>query len=47
MHTVFWFEDLKGRYQSEDLSVGGKILDLREIRCERVGWMHPAEDREE
>jgi hypothetical protein len=26
MHTIFWFEDMKGREHSEDLGVDGEII---------------------
>jgi expansin (peptidoglycan-binding protein) len=41
MRTKFWSENMKGKYQPEN--VGGD-LDLREMAWERVGWMQPAHD---
>jgi hypothetical protein len=26
MYTIFWLEDLKGRVQSEDIGVDGRII---------------------
>jgi len=49
MHTIFRFEDLKGRDHSEDVGVDGRIiLDwiLSEIGWEGVDWIHLAQDRE-
>jgi hypothetical protein len=47
MHTEFWSENLKGRNNSEDLGEDGKNIrmDLREIGCEIVDWIHMAQDR--
>jgi len=46
MHTEFWSENLKGRNNSEDLGEDGKNIrmDLREIGCEIVDWIHLAQD---
>jgi hypothetical protein len=50
MHTIFWFENLKGRDHSEDLGVGEKILlqwILRAIEWEVVDWMYLVQYRDQ
>jgi hypothetical protein len=37
MHTKFWFENLKGRDQLEDLGVDVKILDCILVKQGRCG----------
>ena len=47
MHTEFWWEYLRERYQSEDLGVDGRII-LKEFSSSGVGgihWVVLAEDR--
>jgi hypothetical protein len=47
MRTKFWFEYLKSRHHSEDLSVDGKIIlkwIFLEIGWEGVDWIYLAKD---
>jgi hypothetical protein len=48
MHTVFWWEYLKGRNHLDDLGVNEKtILEwILEMGCEGVDWIHLAPDRD-
>jgi hypothetical protein len=46
----FRWENLTGRYSSEDIDVDERIIlewILKEIGCEGVDWIHLAQDREE
>jgi hypothetical protein len=48
VYTVFWLENLKGKYQSEDLGIHGRIIlewILGEIGWKIVDLMHLAQDR--
>jgi hypothetical protein len=48
MYTKFWPGNLNGKYHSEKLGVGGKIIlewILEEIRWKVVHWTHLAPDR--
>jgi hypothetical protein len=36
LHTIFWLENLKGIDHFGDLSVDGKIMNLREIEWKGV-----------
>jgi hypothetical protein len=43
MHTEFWFEGLKGRYNWEHLSINGKILKcILGKQGECMDWIHLA-----
>jgi hypothetical protein len=43
--TGFWLGGPKGRDQGEDLDVGGRITDLREIGIDGANWIRLAQDR--
>jgi len=53
MHTIFWLENLKERDQKRSLGrpmhrwKDNIRMNLREIGCEGVDWMHLAQDREQ
>jgi hypothetical protein len=46
MGTKLWLESLKGRKNSEDLGVDGRIIlktDLKETGWDGVDWVHLAQ----
>jgi hypothetical protein len=50
MHTKFWLENLKGRDYSEEYECrweDNSRMDLREIRCEVMDWIHLVQDRDQ
>jgi hypothetical protein len=49
MHTIFWFENLKGRDDSKNLRLrwdDENRIDLWDLGCEGVAWMHLPEDKD-
>jgi hypothetical protein len=48
MHTIFWLENLKGRYHLEDLGIDGRYYENGPLgnRVGSVDWMHLSEDRD-
>jgi hypothetical protein len=46
VHTIFWFENLKGRATWERWEDNIR-MNLRERGLEGVDWMHLAQDRDQ
>jgi hypothetical protein len=47
MNIEFWWESEKERDLSEDLVVGGRIMDHREVGWGCMDWIHLAQDSDQ
>jgi hypothetical protein len=47
MNTEFWWKSEKERDNSDDLDVGGRIIDHREVGWGGLDWINLAQDRDQ